>query len=588
GGTIREYTLWETVRNLAVFVSLIALVTTIFVCIGTELGWLFSKAGEKSIDAYAADLAGSLAGVLCFAALTLANATPPIWLLLGMAPLVVLRPGPVNLGLGLATVVLGFASIQGALYSPYNRIDVSEHESGFATYVKVNRDFHQIIWDFDDAGYRRSPTLSFVKKVYDLPFLVNPRRESALIVGAGTGNDAEAAVRNGYQRIIAVEIDPIIIALGVELHPQKPYTKGGVRIVLDDARAFFRRYDGPAFDAVVFGLLDSHAMASAMSSIRLDNFVYTREGIRSAWSHVVEDGHLAVGFSVISGFWMAKRIHSMLWEVTGIEPVALYHGLHNGATFIVSRNPAIMDPDKMQALADELDALPMHFEKPGAADRIPTDDWPYLYVRPGVFPWIYLFIVGLVALTALVSIPLAYGINVARNDFDPPMFLIGAAFLLLETRGVTALSLLYGSTWIVNAAVFSGILAMALAATLIVRRFGSFAPTPWFLALILSTLALWQFDLGVLNELPFALRGVIGSLIHAVPVFFAGLLFPLLLSRSRNPAASLGSNLIGAVLGGCLEYSSMLIGLKALVAMAAVFYLFAFLSFRSEQHDQAI
>ncbi|MCZ6666570.1 MAG: hypothetical protein O7B81_14810, partial [Gammaproteobacteria bacterium] len=151
GGTIREYTLWETVRNLAVFVSLIALVTTIFVCIGTELGWLFSKAGEKSIDAYAADLAGSLAGVLCFAALTLANATPPIWLLLGMAPLVVLRPGPVNLGLGLATVVLGFASIQGALYSPYNRIDVSEHESGFATYVKVNRDFHQIIWDFDDA-----------------------------------------------------------------------------------------------------------------------------------------------------------------------------------------------------------------------------------------------------------------------------------------------------------------------------------------------------------------------------------------------------------------------------------------------------
>ena len=48
------------------------------------------------------------------------------------------------------------------------------------------------------------------------------------------------------------------------------------------------------------------------------------------------------------------------------------------------------------------------------------------------------------------------------------MFLLGAAFLLLETRAVTQLSLLFGSTWIVNTSVFGGILAMVLAVLLVV------------------------------------------------------------------------------------------------------------------------
>ncbi len=122
-----------------------------------------------------------------------------------------------------------------------------------------------------------------------------------------------------------------------------------------------------------------------------------------------------------------------------------------------------------------------------------------------------------------------YGVQL---DFDLPMFLIGAAFLLLETRGVTALSLLFGSTWIVNAFVFIGILimltgtAMALAATLIVRKYPMMSTTPLFVALGLSTVALWQFDIALLNALPFAARGIYleaetrhaGGFIHAIPV----------------------------------------------------------------------
>ena len=44
------------------------------------------------------------------------------------------------------------------------------------------------------------------------------------------------------------------------------------------------------------------------------------------------------------------------------------------------------------------------------------------------------------------------------------LFLLGAAFLLLETRSLVSFSLLFGSTWLVNALAFFAILASVLLA----------------------------------------------------------------------------------------------------------------------------
>jgi hypothetical protein len=51
-----------------------------------------------------------------------------------------------------------------------------------------------------------------------------------------------------------------------------------------------------------------------------------------------------------------------------------------------------------------------------------------------------------------------------RPYADPA--LLGAAFLLLETRGVTRFALLFGTTWLVNALVFAGVLVGVLVAAL--------------------------------------------------------------------------------------------------------------------------
>ena len=57
---------------------------------------------------------------------------------------------------------------------------------------------------------------------------------------------------------------------------------------------------------------------------------------------------------------------------------------------------------------------------------------------------------------------------------------MGAALLLIETRGVKSLSLLFGSTWLVNASIFSGILLLVLVANILVERFSLSRLTPWF------------------------------------------------------------------------------------------------------------
>jgi hypothetical protein len=72
---------------------------------------------------------------------------------------------------------------------------------------------------------------------------------------------------------------------------------------------------------------------------------------------------------------------------------------------------------------------------------------------------------------------------------------------------------------------------------------------------------------------------VVGGLMVALPILFAALIFAVLFrSRTANPTAALAANLLGAIVGGVLEYSSMIVGIKTLYVIAAVFYVAAFLA----------
>jgi len=568
-------------RNLLIFLSLIAGVAGLFVCAGAPLGFLFDRL--PPLRAYTADLVGSLLGIVAFTLVSWWEFGPAVWLALGIVPFLWLSGHPLNLLAGLAVVALGQYSVQGALFSPYNRIILNQQPLSLT--LEVNRDFHQYLHNFSDAGLARPDMpegkrqqLQELKKLYDLPFSINAHRATALIVGAGTGNDVQAALRNGYQDVTSVDIDARIIALGIAHHPEQPYANPGVHRVADDARAYFQKHHDEKFDVVCYGLLDSHAMASAMSTLRLDNYVYTEEGIRAAWKHVAPGGHLSLAISVFSGKWFFQRLYWTVAKATGREPRAMYSPLHGEViTYIVPNDGAVLDEV-------ELAKRPrVAVEAPEELTRTPSDDWPFLYIRPGVFPWGYLSVLAVILTAAALTVPRAFDFKsqkLGRSEWA--LFLMGAAFLLIETRGVTSMSLLFGSTWIVNASIFGGILVMVLLANLAVLRWNFQEPMPWFFALFAATGLLYFFPVEWLHTLPLLPRGILAGLLAGLPVGMAGIIVPILLSRSVRPAVALGANLLGAVLGGCLEYYSMFGGLRSTVLIALILYLGAFLLLRRQ------
>lgn len=547
----------------------------VFLLLGTLVGRLFDQL--PPLQAYKADLVGSLAGVVAMAVVAALWTPPPIWLALGTLPLVVLLQHRWSAVAAAVAIIAAAVSIGAARYSPYNRIDLvpgappqfGAPASGATEWdLSANRDYHQRLLDLRPAANDAGTVRDFVRRVYELPFsLGEGTGRRALVVGAGAGNDVAAALRRGFAEVVSIDIDPVILQTGLEKHPERPYSDARVTRVNDDARAYFGRRSGQRFDVVCYGLLDSHAMFSSMSSLRLDNFVYTEEGLAAAWAHVADAGVLSVSFSVFAGDWMYFRMLGLVRKATGRDPIVVRHRYDEGATFLVGKR---LDLEQVRAVFPGAQAAP-----PDAAwIRIPTDDWPFLYLKPRTVPWTYLTVFALIALTATFAVRGAFGSTLfTRSRFDLQMFLLGAAFLLLETRAVTQLSLLFGSTWIVNTSVFGGVLAMVLAANSVAARLADYRRNLWYGLLALSLVALWLLPVSVLVELALPLRALLAGLAVAVPIFFAGVIFSSELRARADAAAALGCNLCGAVVGGLLENLSMLVGLKAIVLLALLMYL---------------
>jgi hypothetical protein len=210
---------------------------------------------------------------------------------------------------------------------------------------------------------------------------------------------------------------------------------------------------------------------------------------------------------------------------------------------------------------------------PGTRIALPSDDWPYLYMPQPGLPRHYLAFMAMVALSGGLSLLL---LPRGSRTIRLPYFFLGAAFFLLETGNVVALSLLYGSTWVVNVTVFSTILLLVLLGTL-ARAWLPRLPLPPVFALLFAGLLVgWLTPPAALFaiEAPL-LRGVLAGLVFLSPVFFASLIFAHLIKDERDLPRAYGSNLLGAVVGGGLEYVSLAVGIKVLFLIAAAFYVLA-------------
>ena len=564
--------------SVAIVLLLFALILTVFLCAGTIVGALFTKL--PPLRAYSADLIGSFAGVVVMTAIAVLRTPPPIWFAIAAIPLLYFSRRVVSVISLIGILVFSWYSIHGAKYSPYYRIDITRNDAfaGKPVQVSVNRDFHQLMQDLSfrtthsrDLSVPDQMTLQQFAMAYSIPFHLTPRRDSALIVGAGTGNDVSAALRAGFRHVVSVDIDPLIMELGQQGHPEHPYGDPRAVRVVNDARAYFEQHVDERFDVVCFGLLDSHAMFSSMSSLRLENYVYTVESIRDAWRLVKPGGVLTLSFSTFAGDWISDRLYAVIWDGTGVPPIIIVLPMHHARMFVVGKQISL------PAVAHNIPFPKLLPTSEVSEIRVPTDDWPFLYIRPGTFPVGYVIVIGGLLLIAALGSFAVFGKDMASGRFDTPLFFMGMAFLLIETRGVVDLSLLFGSTWIVNSTVFAGILLMAYFANLYVMVKRPDNLLYYFVMLWVALLINYTIRPSMLLTLTLGSRAIIGGLLNALPVFFAGIIFSTLFARSDHPSASLGSNLLGAVVGGCLEYIAMFTGLKTLSLIALTLYLVTFL-----------
>ncbi len=432
--------------------------------------------------------------------------------------------------------------------------------------IMVNHFFYQNLFDLSADGPDMNGDRAIQLVSYGMPYLFQKSPRDVLVVGAGSGNDVASALRHGAEHVDAVEIDPLILRLGQLLHPEAPYASHRVTTHVQDARAFFRSTHRK-YDLIVYGLLDSHTALSGMSGVRLDSYIYTVEAFKQARNCLKDGGVLCLSFT-LNTRTLAKKMSLMLEKAfDGKDPRVFHLNPIGESVFVIGGNSANVSPDLPFFVLDST-----RFASKHASVDPSTDDWPFFYMPVRAYPVSYLIMIAVLIVVSAFFILPVMRMEVGRVAISWPCFLLGAGFMLLETKAVTELALFYGSTWIVVSIVILAILIMAFLANLVVMRFPRIPRAASYLLLLASMgLSLWFSTVSGSMQSPW-LSQILPTAVLTLPLFFSGLIFSAEMDSANSVAAALGSNLIGAMLGGCLEYNSMYFGYRSLYVLAIVIY----------------
>ena len=511
------------------------------------------------LDAYRLDILGSLAGIIAFSVLSFVGAPPFAWGAVVAATLALLVDPRSRVWqlpvLAVMLVLLGMESVVPTdSWSPYYKIRLITQPSGAVTLL-VNGIPHQTM----EPAARRLDTVTLYGLVYQR---TRSTPKDVLIVGAGTGADVAVALREGVQHIDAVEIDPRIHAIGLQQNPDRAFQDPRVTSYINDGRAFLeqttRRYD-----LILFALPDSLTLVAGQSSLRLESYLFTTEAMQSARAHLTAGGAFGE-YNYYREDWLVDRLAGTLQQVYGRPPCLDSTG-HFGRLALLM---ASSSPNALQC--------PTEWHQISATIPAPaTDDYPFLYLQNRTIPGFYLLTLALILLSALLLVRVTTGALQPMGRYLD-LFCMGAAFLLLETKNVVQFALLFGTTWFVNSLVFLGILVAVYLAIEVARRIELGPSWRLYATLLLALAVAWVVQPDLLLQLSIVPRFLVATAVAFVPVFLANLVFA---KRFRDVAASnvaFGANLLGAMVGGALEYASLVTGYRALLILVGTLYAAAF------------
>jgi SAM-dependent methyltransferase len=587
----------------ALFFILIALM---FVGLGQVLGRAFDAYPNRVLG-YSLNIGGSLVGILAFSALSLAQAQPAAWftiIFVGVGYLLYQQRSLSTPRLAALAVLAVFTLIPAdrsglheTRWSPYYAVDRQKVTGD----ITVNTIGHQAMVPFEAGGSTYSLIHLLERQTGGPPF------RDELIIGAGSGNDIAHALRFGVGTVDAVEIDPVIQDIGIRYHPNQPYEDARVVRHLDDGRHFLRTTDRK-YDLVVYALVDSLILHSGYANIRLESYLFTEQAFEDVRRVLKPDG-VFVMYNFYRQGWIVQRVAAMASRVFGCDPIVLplpyaetmksseaagfttiiagcnariSDGFRQHGAFWLNVSPpenltangfaALSDLTSDDKSARWLKIAPTRLIVDNDAPATATsDDWPFLYISGKLIPALTvrsMIMMGVLGV-AMVYLFMPKG----RLRINSRMFFLGAAFMLLETKAVVQMALLFGSTWLVNSAVFLTALLLILAANLYVLRSPSLRLAPHYAALLvfLAVALLAPFDTFLSGGIVW--RYVAPCALSLGPMFFAGVIFARSFRDEADPDQAFGSNIAGSVIGGLSESFSTLLGFQHLLLLAICFYI---------------
>ncbi len=603
-------------RDFEVPVELIAgtffvLIALMFIGLGQALGRAFDAIPDR-VRAYTVDVLGSLSGIVVFGLLSYFETGPAIWF--GLAGVLILS----LLWRKRVAFVFGALSLAGilAVVSSASSGGGMPHSVRWSPYYKIQWDQAGLI-ETNNIGHQAMQEVNSRGPGYLLPHLLDRDAGGAppddvLIIGAGSGNDVAAALAMGARHVDAVEIDPVLNAIGKGAHPDKPYDDPRVTVHLDDGRSVLRKTT-KSYDLIVYALVDSLVLHSGYSSLRLESYLFTEQALRDARAHLKPGGAIVI-YNYFRRGWVVGRLVTMTRDLFHAEPLILCLPYRSsirpddedrGFTVLLAGEDS--PGSRLRRLREAFRVHPYYWvgstpsenqghngyaEREPAAPRIghwhrigpatvetagsgpiPTDSWPFLYLRSPRLPALTLRGTGVVGACSL-GLLLAFA-PIRRSRPNGVMFFLGAGFMLLEAKSVVHMALLFGSTWVVNSIVFAAILVMILLANLWVswRR-----PTGlgwYYISLGAAILTNALVPLDVFLGLPGAAKVIASCAVVFVPIFFAGVVFAARFRDSTRPDVDLGSNVGGVILGGLSENLSLILGFDHLLLVALGFYALA-------------
>ena len=581
---------------------------------GQELGRALARIPNR-LEAYSIDIFGSIVGIAAFAACSFLELPPLWWFAAVLAGFVyflrpgnwqwvarVAVPGAVVLVMSSSAWFAGFVE----QWSPYYRV----------TYVR-----DQGLINVNLIGHQQMQPRTAPFPAYALPHLLNRDAGSApfaevLIIGAGSGNDVSRALAWGAEHVDAVEIDPVIQRIGQQDHPDRPYDDPRVTVHLNDGRNFLKA-GGKQYDLIIYALVDSLVLHSSYSNIRLESYLFTKQAMDDVRRRL-KPGGVFVMYNYFRQGWIVSRLQNGVRAAFGADALVLNlpsrdtldadENLDNSFTmFIAGNNTAIRNAfarrpsywidarapldwnapngfrDEAPAVvsADDWQQFRLTTVNAGAdPPRLATDDWPMLYLREPMIPAVSLrggaVMAGIAVLLLWSSF--ARRKSVARTPSSSSgllvqMFFLGAGFMLIETKAVVHMALLFGGTWIVNSIVIFAVLVMILIANLFVAVARPERLAFYYAALLVSLVVSALVPMDTFLGMERTAQIAAASLLAFTPIFFAGVVFAVSFTRVIEPDRAFGANIAGAMFGGLAEYSSMLLGFQYLLFVAVALYL---------------